>query len=129
MAAAQAFVRAINRRDPEAIEALMTPEHRFIDSMGHVFTGRQAVRAGWTAYFRTVPDYALAIEEFYSNCPVVVMLGWAQGTYCTGGILKEEHRWKTPAALRAMVEDGLIAEWQVYADNEPMRAKMRRDAA
>ena len=31
----------------------------------------------------------------------------------------------TPAALRALVRDGRIAEWQVYADNEPIREQMR----
>lgn len=126
--AAQAFVRAINRQDPEAIAALMTPGHRFIDSLGNVSKGREAMRAAWAAYFRIVPDYSLAIEEFYSNGPAVVMLGWAQGTYAGDGILKPENGWKTPAALRAMVEDGFIAEWQVYADNEPIRARMRQAA-
>jgi hypothetical protein len=83
------------------------------------------MRAGWAAYFRTVPDYSLAIEESYAEGPAVVMLGIAQGTYSSDGTLREQNRWKTPVALRARVEDGLIAEWQVYADNEPMREKMK----
>jgi hypothetical protein len=29
-------------------------------------------------------------------------------------------------ALRAGVTDGLIAEWRVYADNEPLRQIMRK---
>jgi hypothetical protein len=33
--------------------------------------------------------------------------------------------WKVPAAWRAVVRDGLIAEWQVYVDNEPLRASLR----
>jgi limonene-1,2-epoxide hydrolase len=28
--------------------------------------------------------------------------------------------------LRAFVEDGLITEWRVYADNEPIRKLMAR---
>ena len=55
------------------------------------------------------------------------MLGWAQGTYSSDGLLKTENWWRTPAAVRAMVEDGLIADWQVFADNEPIREKMRQD--
>jgi uncharacterized protein (TIGR02246 family) len=125
IAVAQAFVRAINRQDPEAIANLMTPQHRFTDSMGNVFQGHEAIRAGWAAYFRSVPDYSLAIEESYAEGPAVVMLGVAQGTYSFDGTLQEENRWKTPVALRALVEDGLVAAWQVYADNEPMREKMR----
>ena len=61
--------------------------------------------------------------------PVVVMLGVARGTYCPDGQrLREENRWETPAVLRAQVEDGLVMEWRVYADNEPMRELMRRTA-
>ncbi len=125
IAVAHAFVRAINRQDPEAVANLVTTQHRFTDSLGNVFHGRETMRAGWAAYFRTVPDYSLAIEESYTEGPAVVMLGIAQGTYSSDGTLREQNRWKTPVALRARVEDGLIAEWQVYADNEPMREKMK----
>ena len=51
------------------------------------------------------------------------MLGIAGGTYLAAGPLNTENQWLTSAALRAMVEDGLIFEWQVYADNEPMRER------
>jgi len=50
----------------------------------------------------------------------------AQGTYSPDGRLRAESRWETPAAFRAFVEDGLVAEWRVYADNEPLRQKMRK---
>ncbi len=126
---AQAFVRVINRQDAAALAELMSPDHRFTDSLGNVLSGREKMRAAWAAYFRMVPDYSLAIEEFYESGPAVVMLGVAQGTYSADGTLKDENRWNTPVALRAIVEDGLISEWQVYADNEPMREKMRRDAS
>jgi len=54
------------------------------------------------------------------------MLGKARGTYSSDGELKAENRWETPAAWRAVVEGGLVAEWRVYADNEPMRKLMRQ---
>ncbi|HEY1939222.1 MAG TPA: nuclear transport factor 2 family protein [Candidatus Angelobacter sp.] len=41
---------------------------------------------------------------------------------------KKENFWKTPAAWRAVVKDGKIAVWQVFADNEPIRAIMRKNA-
>jgi uncharacterized protein (TIGR02246 family) len=125
IALAQAFLRAINRQDATALAELMSPGHCFTDSLGNLVQGREKMRAGWAAYFRMVPDYSLAIDEFYVNGPAVVMLGWAQGTYSSDGSIKPENHWRTPAAIRAMVEDGLIAEWQVYADNEPIREKMR----
>ena len=123
---AQAFVRAINRQDVDALAGLMAAEHRFQDSMGNLVEGREKMRAAWAAYFRMVPDYSVAVDETLSDGPVVVMLGVAEGTYAPRGELKPENRWKTAVALRAQVEDGLVAEWRVYADHEPMRERMRK---
>ena len=121
---AHAFLRAINRQDVDALVTLMTPGHRFVDSLGNVVEGPDRLREAWMAYFRMVPDYALAIEETYPSERAVVMLGVAQGTFTRDGALHPENRWQTPVAVRALVEDGLIAEWRVYADNEPMRKVM-----
>jgi ketosteroid isomerase-like protein len=121
---AHAFVRVINRQDVEALLALMAPSHRFIDSLGTVFEGLEKLREGWKAYFRMVPDYAVAIEETYSSGPVVVMLGVAQGTFTRNGTLHPENRWQTPVAVRALVEDGLVVEWRVFANNDPIRKVM-----
>ena len=127
---AQAFLRAINRQDVDRLAELMSPTHRFIDSLGNVTEGRDKMREGWAAYFRMVPDYAIAIEEYYpanaatDDDPVVIMLGVASGTYTRDGKLHHENSWQTPIAIRALVEDGLLAEWRVYADNEPIRTLM-----
>lgn len=118
---AQAFVRAINRQDVERLSELMSPAHRFIDSLGNLVEGRERMRESWAAYFRMVPDYSVAIEEHYPSDPVVILLGMAGGTYSRDGALHAENRWQTPVAIRALIEDGLVAEWRVYADNEPMR--------
>jgi uncharacterized protein (TIGR02246 family) len=126
IAVAQRFVRAINRQDADAIAALMTDEHRFTDSLGNTVTGSAAMRAGWAGYFKMVPDYTVAIEESYGDGPVAILLGTAQGTYAAGGELKPENRWSTPVAIRAFVEDGRVAEWRVYADNEPIRKLMAK---
>jgi ketosteroid isomerase-like protein len=124
---AQAFVRTINRQDVDALVALMAPEHRFVDSLANVVEGREKMRAGWTAYFRMVPDYSIAIEESFCDGPIALMLGVAEGTYAPHGELKAENRWKTPIAIRAQVEGGLVVEWRVYADNEPLRDRMRKN--
>jgi hypothetical protein len=167
---AQAFVRAINRQDVDALAELMTPEHRFVDSLGNVVQGREKMRTGWIGYFRMVPDYTIAVEESFCDGPVVVMLGVAQGTFVrpreggqsphsseqdllagelasprapayeaeVGQLPKSqgraldhpepraENQWNTPAAFRVFIEDGLVAEWRVYADNEPIRERMRK---
>ncbi len=121
---AHAFVRAINRQDVNRLTALMSPSHRFIDSLSNVVEGRDKMRESWAAYFRMVPDYSVAIEELYPSDPVVILLGVAEGTYSRDGKLNPENRWKTPIAIRALIEDGLVAEWRVYADNEPIRKVM-----
>lgn len=121
---ALAFVRAINRQDLDRLTALMTPSHRFIDSRGKVIEGREKMREGWAAYFRMVPDYSVAIEELYPSDPIALMLGMAGGTYSSDGKLHPENRWQTPVAIRVLVEEGLVAEWRVYADNEPIRKVM-----
>jgi hypothetical protein len=130
---AQAFVRAINRQDVDRLVDLMSPTHRFIDALGNAVEGRDKVRESWGAYFRMVPDYCVAIEEYYpanaktDSDPVVIMLGIASGTYTCDGKLHPDNRWQTPIAIRALIEDGLIAEWRVYADNAPMRRLMAQD--
>jgi len=121
---AQAFLRAINRQDVDRLAELMAPNHRFIDSLGNTVEGRDKMRQGWAAYFRMVPDFSLAIEEFYPDDPVVVMLGMSAGTFTRDGSLNPENRWQTPIAIRASIEDGLLAEWRVYADNDPIRKLM-----
>jgi ketosteroid isomerase-like protein len=118
---AQAFLRAINRQDVDRLAELMAPGHRFVDSLGNTVEGREKMRQGWAAYFRMVPDYSVAIEEFYPGDPVVVMIGLALGTFTRDGQLNPENRWQTPIAIRASIDDGLVAEWRVYADNEPIR--------
>jgi len=120
------FVDAINRHSVEALSALMTEDHVFIDSLGARVKGREKVTAGWKGYFRMVPDYSITVEEIYSDGAVVVMLGSAQGTYSTGGQLLAANQWQTPAAWRAVTRGSQVAEWRVYADNEPIREIMRR---
>jgi uncharacterized protein (TIGR02246 family) len=123
---ARGFVRAINLQDVDALAELMTEGHRFVDSLGNAAEGREKMQAGWAAYFLMVPDYTIAVEEVYGDGPVVVMLGVAQGTYSPDGQLKAENQWKTPAAFRALIEDGKVAEWRVYADNDPIRRRMAK---
>jgi hypothetical protein len=140
VAVAQQFVEAINRQDVDALVGLMTPDHRFTDSLGNTARGRESMREGWTLYFQMVPDYQLQIEETYVNHSGVVMLGMAGGTYSHGfesvratgmpivlpdGTSKVMNKWQTPAAVRARIEDGLVAEWSIFADNEPIRKLMR----
>jgi ketosteroid isomerase-like protein len=122
----RAFVEAINRRDLDGLIDLMTEDHVFIDSMGTKYCGRERMRDGWRDYFSMVPDYSVSIEESYEEGSVVILLGMSSGTFTTSGDLQAEGRWETPSAWKAVVRGRAVAEWRVYADNEPIRAIMRR---
>ena len=120
------FIERINSQDIELMCDLMTEQHRFIDALDNVINGREQMRQGWLGYFKMVPDYQILCEELFENGNVIAAFGSAGSTYSPedGGRLLEENRWRVPAAWRAEVEDNLISEWRVYADNEPIRKLM-----
>lgn len=122
------FIRAINESDLEAIFKLMAEDHRFIDSGGQVFEGREDMKQGWVRYFNMVPDYKISISAVFVSENSVVLLGKASGTYTPDGTLKPENKWETPGAWRAVVSGDKVKEWQVYADNDPIREVMRKDS-
>ena len=124
----QHFIDQINVHDVDGLSVLLTPDHRFIDSLGSVVVGRETMREGWRQYFQMVPDYHIEITQAFTDGGEVALLGSAGGTYARNMQMKPADAWQTPAAWHAVVRDGLIAEWQVYADNEPIRQRMRQPA-
>jgi hypothetical protein len=52
------------------------------------------------------------------------MFGKARGTFAINGNLARENFWEIPAAWRAAVKNGRVAEWRVYCDNDPARKIM-----
>lgn len=123
------FERLINARNPEDICALMIASGEFIDSLGNRIQGMEKLRAAWEGYFKMVPDYSISHAEIFADRDIVAMFGTAQGTFTKDGQIQKENFWKTPAAWRAVVRDGKVATWQVYGDNEPIRAIMRKASA
>jgi ketosteroid isomerase-like protein len=122
------FVERINAHDLDGMVALSAPDHQLIDSMGAELHGRDPVREGWRQYFMMVPDYHVEVARSFSEGPEVILLGVARGTYSADGTLQASNTWSTPAAWRALIRDGLVAEWQIYADNEPLRRIARAPA-
>jgi ketosteroid isomerase-like protein len=123
------FIKAINEHDVKTIFELMTEDHRFIDSGGQVFEGREEMKQGWLRYLNMVPDYRIHISAVFDSENSAVLIGKASGTYTANGDLKPENRWETPGAWRAVVSGDKVKEWQVYADNEPIREIMRKESA
>jgi len=112
----KAFIAAINRHDPAAISDLMTRDHTFIDSAGRIESGRENMTAGWEGYFRMFPDYEIQVESILGEKANVAVFGSASGTYQGKRGLVPENRIAMPAAWKAIVANGKIKLWQVYAD-------------
>lgn len=123
------FVEAVNSCDADKILAHVSDNHVFVDSLGFRTSGRGALREAWASYFKMVPDYRVTLDQVIEHGEVVVAFGMATGTWKNGGAPLPENRWSAPAAWRAVVRAGLVAEWRVYCDNEPLRAIVRRNAA
>ena len=114
------FIERINAGDVEGIYVLLTEDHTFIDSLGHTLSGCEAMRSAWESYFRMMPDYSIKVQDIVQGEDLVAVFGGATGTYVADGTLRPENRWSTPAAWKAIVREGRLAYWQVYADNKPV---------
>ena len=120
VAVALEFVNRINRHDVGGLAAIMSEDHRFIDSLGQAVDGRERMEKGWLTYFGWFPDYRIKVDEILSNGNVVALFGTAEGTCAVNGKLVAENHWKIPAAWKAVIRGEQVSEWSVYADNEPV---------
>jgi ketosteroid isomerase-like protein len=118
------FIKRINSGNVDSICELMTAGHIFQDALGERFIGREKMREGWSAYFKIVGDYQVHAEEFFQTGDRLAIFGSASGVYKGNGEAGGNNFWEVPAAWRAVIADGLVAEWRVYADNQPLRKLM-----
>ena len=109
-----AFVAGINAHDPAALGNLMSDDHTFVDAHGNEVVGRDTMIAGWRGYFEWFPDYYIEVSDVFENGEMFGMFGFA------GGSLKgkADANWRLPAAWKAIVKDGRVALWQVFADTK-----------
>ena len=124
VAVVREFVACINRHDPDAIAVLMTDDHVFVDGRGNRVAGHEVMRDGWRQYLSVVPDYCIVAEQDFCAGDTVALFGVASGTYAPDDVLRPGNSWSVPAAWRAVVRDGKVAVWQVYADNKRMYEMM-----
>ena len=109
-----AFVERINTHDVEGLAELMANDHRFIDPYGNEVVGRENMTAGWRGYFEMFPVYSIEVNEFFEHGDTFAMCGFARGSFKG----KADASWRLPAAWKAVVEDGRVALWQVFADTK-----------
>ena len=94
----------------------MTEDHTFVDSGGTVESGRNKMTRGWAEYFQMFPDYEVEVDCMLQDGNLVAAFGKARGTYNGKRGLVPANRIEMPAAWKAIVENGKIKFWQVYAD-------------
>ena len=111
-----AFADAINAGDVAGLVKLMAEDHVFVDSCGTTATGLEQLAKGWGDYFRMFPDYRITLEHVIQEGHLIAAFGMASGTYNGLRGLVAENRITMPAAWKAVVENGKIKLWQVYAD-------------
>jgi ketosteroid isomerase-like protein len=107
------FVTAINRHDIQTLTALMAPDHIFVDSLGRRVQGAKSMEAGWRGYFAMCPDYCIRTDNVMTKDNVVLAVGEAAGSI-------DNVPWQTPAAWKAVICEGKVTEWHVFADNKPV---------
>lgn len=113
----RAFVERINAHDAKGVAALSAPLLRFVDASGGTY---KIGAEGWDAYFSDFPDYHIEIEDILTDSSTVAVFGSASGSFRGKARTDPGARWTFPAAWKAIVRDGRVVEWRVYADIEPM---------
>jgi ketosteroid isomerase-like protein len=111
------FVNAINEHNVDKICSFMTDDHTFIDSHGNEAIGKEKMKAGWIGYFQLFPDYNIELTELFLEKDTVAAFGFAGGTF-QGLSSAKENYWRLPASWKAVIKDGKISLWQVYADSK-----------
>jgi ketosteroid isomerase-like protein len=117
MEAVVEFIKRINAGNVDRLCELMTEDHVFQDALGKRFIGRENLRCGWKMYYQHVSDYKIRGEQFFVDKNVVAVFGTASGTSKREGKFSNDGFWEIPAAWKAVVRDGLVAEWCVYAES------------
>jgi hypothetical protein len=110
-ALAARFVAAVNAHDPEAMRGLVTEDFTYIDSWREGVTGRDTVIAGSRVLFASDPGFGIEVESASYSEPFALLRGWVNSANPDVG--------RRRAVWRARCQDGLIAEWQAWAEGNP----------
>jgi ketosteroid isomerase-like protein len=114
-----AFISSINARDADGLGELMSDDHRFIDALGNEVQGKEKMIAGWRGYFEWFPDYWIEVNEVFAGEAAAAEQTFAMFGFAGGSFKGNSNRsWRIPAAWRAIVKDGRISLWQVFADTK-----------
>lgn len=113
------FVARINERNPDELAKLMSDNHTFVDAHGNQVVGREQMIVGWRGYFEWFPDYLIEVTDVFAGGAAeagetFALFGFASGSFKGN----TDATWRLPAAWKAVVKDGRITLWQVFADTK-----------
>ena len=109
-----AFIERINAHDVEGLGLLMSDDHTFIDAHGNQVSGKEKMIAGWRGYFEWFPDYYIEVTDTFEQGESLALFGFAGGSFKS----QAGESWRLPAAWKAIVKDGCVSLWQVFADTK-----------
>jgi ketosteroid isomerase-like protein len=100
-----AFNETINAADLAGLEALMTEDHRCVDSAGSEVRGRAACVEAWRGFFARFPGHRNVFDDVREVAPGEVA--------AVGRSECPDPRLDGPARWSATVVDGRVRRWQV----------------
>jgi ketosteroid isomerase-like protein len=108
------FIDRINAHDVDGLGELMSDDHLFVDAHGNEVVGKEKMIAGWHGYFEWFPDYKIEVIDLFERDDSFALFGFAAGS-CKSN---KTENWRLPAAWKAIVKNGRVALWQVFADTK-----------
>src|SRR5437764_1119435 len=113
------FVKRINDHNVNGLAELMSDDHTFVDAHGNQVVGKEKMNAGWRGYFEWFLDYSIEVSDVFEGDlseagQMFAMFGYAGGSFQG----KADASWRLPAAWKAIVKDGRVKLWQVFADTK-----------
>src|SRR5260370_38627750 len=114
-----AFIDCINAHDVARLGELMSDDHAFIDAHGKEVVGKEKLAGGWRGYFEWFPDYYIEVNDVFEGeisdrAQTFALFGFAGGSFKG----KQTESWRLPAAWKAIIKDGRVTLWQVFADTK-----------
>ena len=109
----EAFIDCINRRDLEALLAMITDNHVLKVMDEPEVVGKEALRPAWRAYFDGFPNYVIHPHRFAQNPGGVAMLGHTTGSHLG---LPDDEESKQTLIWNAGLRNGKVSAWLILPD-------------
>lgn len=108
----------INDHDIDGLEALMSDDHIFIDSVDNSTIGKANCISAWKGFFEHFPDYNNVFNSVLRTDNLVIILGYST---CSS-----DTRLEGPVIWTAKFSssDKKVMEWRVYDDTEENRRQL-----